>query len=324
MRAKEFTTEAAFGTNPKRPARPGSRPDRGHKTEPRYKPKGVAEGFDDDDEIDRIKIANNLQWPEVVNKVSSAMKAMGWKSGRKDDGAFIFSTKGQETDDQWYMVIIDNVGHRHFAYALGTVEEGDPHIGEQGHLPNTEASVSELMNAIRDGFGLNEGWFDSKPKVDFKVRAKELFAKGLTEQQVLQQLIKEGCPPNQAAVFVQGAQIQEHKKNRIAKKYTKKPVAPVSPSEVHAKAKAKINPAPAAPKPVEQKVNEKASRALCTSSTPDEDLGASNLASCKSQGLRARDGNKSHKLGSEAKSRVKVGGHKIKGHKYGGPLPDWS
>ena len=68
----------------------------------------------------------------------------------------------------------------------------------------------------------------------------------------------------------------------------------------------------------------KASRALCVSSRSDKDLGASQLASCKSQGLRARDGEKSHKLGKTSKSRVKVGGHKIKGQKYGGPLPDWS
>ena len=68
----------------------------------------------------------------------------------------------------------------------------------------------------------------------------------------------------------------------------------------------------------------KASRALCVSGRPDNDLGASNLASCKSQGLRARDGEKSHKLGKTAKSRIKVGGHRIKGNKYGGPLPDWS
>lgn len=68
----------------------------------------------------------------------------------------------------------------------------------------------------------------------------------------------------------------------------------------------------------------KASRGLCLSSKPDDELGASNLASCKSQGLRARDGEKSHKLGKSPKSRVKVGGHKIKGRKYGGPLPDWS
>jgi hypothetical protein len=68
----------------------------------------------------------------------------------------------------------------------------------------------------------------------------------------------------------------------------------------------------------------KATRELCKSSKPDNELGASNLASCKSQGLRARDGDKSHKLGKTAKSRVKVGGHRIKGRKYGGPLPDWS
>lgn len=68
----------------------------------------------------------------------------------------------------------------------------------------------------------------------------------------------------------------------------------------------------------------KASRELCKSSKPDHELGASMLASCKSQGLRARDGEKSHKLGKSPDSRVKVGGHRIKGRKYGGPLPDWS
>lgn len=68
---------------------------------------------------------------------------------------------------------------------------------------------------------------------------------------------------------------------------------------------------------------DKASRKLCISSRPDSELGASQLASCKSQGFRARDGNKSHKLGRGPESRVKVGGHKIRGKKYGGPLPDW-
>lgn len=64
-----------------------------------------------------------------------------------------------------------------------------------------------------------------------------------------------------------------------------------------------------------------ASRALCMSGKPDSALGASQLASCKSQGYRSRDGGKSHKVGSE---RVRVRGKKIKGKKYGGPLPDWS
>ena len=64
-----------------------------------------------------------------------------------------------------------------------------------------------------------------------------------------------------------------------------------------------------------------ASAKLCRSSRPSSSLGASQLASCKSQGLRGRSGKKSHKVG---KNRVTVGGKKIKGKKYGGPLPDWS
>lgn len=67
-----------------------------------------------------------------------------------------------------------------------------------------------------------------------------------------------------------------------------------------------------------------ASRSLCKSSKPNSAIGASALASCKSQGYRRREGAKSHKLGKSKDSRVKVGGKKIKGKKYGGPLPDWS
>jgi len=64
----------------------------------------------------------------------------------------------------------------------------------------------------------------------------------------------------------------------------------------------------------------KASTKLCKSGATNAQLGASALASCKSQGYRRRSGNKSHKVG---KSRIKVGGKHIKGKKYGGPLPDW-
>lgn len=60
---------------------------------------------------------------------------------------------------------------------------------------------------------------------------------------------------------------------------------------------------------------------VCRSSRPNSDLPASWVASCKSQGLRGRTGNKSHKIG---KKRTTVGGKKIKGAKYGGPLPDYS
>ena len=74
----------------------------------------------------------------------------------------------------------------------------------------------------------------------------------------------------------------------------------------------------------ETPLTEKASRELCQGGKPDHELGASNLASCKSQGFRARDGEKSHLIGhGSAKVRIKVGGKKIKGKRYGGPLPDY-
>lgn len=65
----------------------------------------------------------------------------------------------------------------------------------------------------------------------------------------------------------------------------------------------------------------KASRKLCKSSKSNADLGASATASCKSQGLRPREGEKSHLIGD---TRKKVGGKKIKGQAHGGPLPDYS
>ena len=64
----------------------------------------------------------------------------------------------------------------------------------------------------------------------------------------------------------------------------------------------------------------KPSKSYCRS-TPKSKMGASAQASCKSRGLISRDGKKSHKIG---KSRKTVGGRRIKGKKYGGPLPDWS
>lgn len=67
----------------------------------------------------------------------------------------------------------------------------------------------------------------------------------------------------------------------------------------------------------------KTSRKICLSPVSNKDLGASQLASCKSQGLRRREGKKSHKLGASPDSRVTVGGKKLKGEKYGGKLPDW-
>lgn len=64
-----------------------------------------------------------------------------------------------------------------------------------------------------------------------------------------------------------------------------------------------------------------ASKELCMSSKPDAELGASNLSSCKSQGFRARNSKVKHTIGGKRRS---IRGQKIRGKKYGGPLPDWS
>jgi hypothetical protein len=108
------------------------------------------------DEANGYSLGKVLSWPEVANKISSAMKAMGWKGQRKGDDSYLFSTKGAEDESQYYMVMIDNEGNGMFTYALGTFEGGRPDIGEQATLPTTEASVSEVLMAIREGYGLNE------------------------------------------------------------------------------------------------------------------------------------------------------------------------
>ena len=56
-------------------------------------------------------------------------------------------------------------------------------------------------------------------------------------------------------------------------------------------------------------------------SRPAKDHPASWVSSCKSQGKMRRTGNRVAKLGGKTK---KVAGKRIKGKKYGGPLPDYS
>ena len=406
MRAKHFLPEAPIGLSNKRPARAGSRPDRGHSPVPLYKDQSVTE----------VNLGTALQWPEVVNKVNSVMKAMGWKGTRKGDDVYMFSSKGQETDDQFYFVIIDNAGEGFFTYALGTVEDGDPHIDDayRGQLPNTEASVSELINAIRDGFGLTESLSESKTQKQEAPKPRNFVAKNATtsgagahkdkkkaekqgdvkhkgkmldmaedaepmdrEFALVKKLGRlgerivqnpklwdkyseenDGGDPDWIISLIQdgtGATFEEVLRlsdlfgeigggmgriidfawavkegtweedflNPYRQHRSKRDMAEALQDGTSYRGNVKHKSRMMDLAEMEA-VLEKASLKLCKSSTPDEDLGASNLASCKSQGLRARDGKKSHKLGKSAKSRVTMDGHKIKGDKYGGPLPDWS
>jgi hypothetical protein len=56
-------------------------------------------------------------------------------------------------------------------------------------------------------------------------------------------------------------------------------------------------------------------------SKPKSSLPASWVSSCKSQGKRKRTGNRQEKIRGKTQ---KVTGKRIKGKKYGGPLPDYS
>ena len=64
----------------------------------------------------------------------------------------------------------------------------------------------------------------------------------------------------------------------------------------------------------------KASRALCLSKKSNDELGASQLSSCKSQGLRKRETGRKFTIGNKTQ---KVQGKKVKGAQYGGPIPRW-
>ena len=56
-------------------------------------------------------------------------------------------------------------------------------------------------------------------------------------------------------------------------------------------------------------------------SRPKSKLPASWIASCKSKGRMKRTGDRKQKIGGKTQ---KVAGKRIKGRKYGGPLPDYS
>ena len=56
-------------------------------------------------------------------------------------------------------------------------------------------------------------------------------------------------------------------------------------------------------------------------SKPKSSLPASWVSSCKSQGKRKRTGSRNEKVRGKTQ---KVAGKRIKGKKYGGPLPDYS
>jgi len=355
MRAKHFLPEAPIGLSNKRPARAGSRPVRGHEPIPRYKEQSKA--WREIYNLNKQIIGNNpnLIKPDTVLKMPDGSRYTV-KPG--DSLSSIANTVGTKTATApKYYSLPPSAANPAKVIAPAVQNdrpyEFDPRSGKIGVNPSGIADVfrntlppaltadeiyqqmmePHLAGPASPGFKHTvqgpqgkEYEFDTEQEArDFVDRIKQLDIKDRE---------------NQGLGAARSESISSKKKG-MAEGKTQKQEAPKPRNFV---AKNAINSGAGAHKDKKkadkqgdvkhkgrmmdlaemEAVLEKASRALCVSSKPDEDLGASNLASCKSQGLRARDGKKSHKLGKSAKSRVTMDGHKIKGDKYGGPLPDWS
>jgi len=67
----------------------------------------------------------------------------------------------------------------------------------------------------------------------------------------------------------------------------------------------------------------KTSRIVCLSKKTDAELGASQLSSCKAQGLRKRDTSRKFRTGSKHNTPQSIKGKYVKSSDYGGPLPKW-
>ena len=280
---EQALAEAAIGINPKRPARSGSRPSRGHEPVPRYKdhisPSGVKTNMPPSDDDYAINYGKN-------GLVAKDRKARG-----------VDVATGKDTVDESVMSEIDM--------------RIDDLLGDLAEKHGSEYLANHLEAAART--------VAKKLAKEYNVSSAEILP-----------TVKEKCNLN------------EHRKGYRAKKYPRKPINTIGPRKPKKAKKhfesvegleAQLEEARLALEGVQvcefcgssdhTSLDEagKASRSLCVSSKPDSELGASQLSSCKAQGLRARDGEKSHKIG---KTRTRVGGKRIKGKKYGGPLPDWS
>ena len=181
----------------------------------------------------------------------------------------------------------------------------------KGELYNTVKNAKELFHMIKDGENL-EGWVASKitRAADYINTVHDYM---MYEKQYNESLNERSTSEKQARTMAAAAHDPKFAKKvgiktSVAKEFNKADKGTKRLSNAMKKEDVTDEGGPA-------------SRTLCLSKRSDKSLGASNLASCKSQGLRTRDGNKSHKLGSK---RVRVGGKKIKGKIHGGPLPDWS
>ena len=357
MRAKQFLPEAPIGLSNKRPARAGSRPARGHKPIPGYKEQN--QSWREIYNLNKQTIGNNpnLIKPGTVLKMPDGSRYIVKSGDSLSSIANTLGTKTAATPPTYYTLPPDVASPT--KAIPSAVKNDSPYVydmrsNQVGVRPDSIADVfrntqlpppltaDEIYQQMMEpDFGGPQ-----RPGIKHIVQGpegKEYEFNSAQEARDFVERIKQLDIQDRASQGLGAAKSEsiDSKKKGMAEGKTQKQEAPKPRNFVAKNATTSGAGAHKDKKKAEKQGNtkhkgkmmdlaemeavlEKASLKLCKSSTPDEDLGASNLASCKSQGLRARDGKKSHKLGKSAKSRVTMDGHKIKGNKYGGPLPDWS
>lgn len=322
--------EAALGTEPRRPARAGSRPARGHNTESGYKthisPDGVKTNMaptDDDYQINygpggavaadrKARGVDVATGTHKVNELDRSTLKKYIKAAGKDveQRASSQSFKSGQAGDKYNKA---DPTHRDIRREKGIDRALDKLTREQ--------SVDEECAGVGIVTKQNSTADVGPGTIKKNLKAFSLAQEGHDNDEYVQQLTSEFIRRAKLGRRYTSAETILGLLDRFFKKFG---ISDQYFDDVFHRA-VRTTDHEAGILEMETSLEEwKASRQLCRSSTPDSELGASALSSCKSQGLRARDGNKSHKLGKSPKSRTKMGGHRIKGKKYGGPLPDWS
>jgi hypothetical protein len=181
----------------------------------------------------------------------------------------------------------------------------------KGELYNTVKNAKELFHMIKDGENL-EGWVASKitKAADYINTVHDYM---MYEKQYNESLNERSTSEKQARTMAAAAHNPKFAKKvgiktSVAKEFNKADKGTKRLSNAMKKEDVTDEGGPA-------------SRSLCRSKKPDSALGASNLASCVSQGLRAHKSGRADYVNGK---QLRVGGKKVKGKAHGGPLPDYS
>ena len=208
----------------------------------------------------------------------------------------------------------DSVGSKNYEEGIDITSSSQPdHEASmaKGELYNVVKNAKELFHMIEDGENL-EGWVASKitraadyinTVHDYMMYEKQNSA-GLNERSTSEKQARTMAAAAHDPKFAKKVGI----KTSVAKEFNKADKGTKQLSSAMKKEDITDEGGPA-------------SRSLCRSKKPDSALGASNLASCVSQGLRAHKSGRADYVNGK---QLRVGGKKVKGKAHGGPLPDYS